>query len=220
MKLISFVGLLCLIFLLSGCAALLQDRSFSQQMNNNNEDSLFSPGKDFPVSSGDTGKQYLSRDEIKSRTPASKYEQAESREHQSIQEELAEMEGNLTPEENERYERVKGQFVADSERIYFLRLSPSERQNYLRTLGIQAANVAPDRPTYSALTYIRSYQRTSREIYLGMDKDQVIDRWGRPDQVEIAGNPREGNERWTFFDNGQSKRIFFEGGRVQGWGQE
>ncbi|OFZ14274.1 MAG: hypothetical protein A2X86_05345 [Bdellovibrionales bacterium GWA2_49_15] len=218
MRLIKFVGIFVTIAFLAGCAALLEPRTYSEQMEKSDE-SFLSPGKDFPITSGDTGKQYLTDDEIKSRTPAGRYEQAENREHRSLQEELAEMENNLTPEEFERYEKVKGQFVADSERIYFLRLSPSERPHYLRTLGLQSTNATPDKPSYSALSYIRSYQRTSREIYLGMDKDQVVDRWGRPDQVEIAGHPRDGNERWTFFDNGQSKRVFFEGGKVQGWGQ-
>ncbi len=215
---INLVGILAIGSLLGGCAALLESRSYSEQMEKT-DDSFLSPGKDFPVASGDTGKQFLSSDELKSRTPANRFEQAERTERQSLQEELSEMESNLSPEEFERYEKVKGQFVADSERIYFLRLSPSERHHYLRTLGIQSVNAAPEMPTYSAITYIRSYQRTSREIYLGMDKDQVIDRWGRPDQVEIAGHPRDGNERWTFFDNGKSKHIFFESGRVQAWGQ-
>ncbi|MBI2521488.1 MAG: hypothetical protein HYV97_13805 [Bdellovibrio sp.] len=218
MKVINFVGILSMLSLFGGCAALLQSRTYSEQMEQS-DDNFLTPGKDFPVASGDTGKQYLSRDELRSRTPAGRYEQAERVEHQSLREELAEMESNLSPEEFERYERLKGQFVGDSERIYFLRLSPSERHHYLQTLGIQSVNATPDRPSYSALTYIRSYQRTSREIYLGMDRDQVVDRWGRPDQVEIAGHPREGNERWTFYDNGRSKHVFFEGGRVQGWGQ-
>lgn len=220
MKPIFFIRNIFLIFAFASCAALLEPRTFADKMSDGEEEGIFVPGKDFPVANGDTGKQYLSKDEIRSRTPASAYQAGLENERNSVSEELAELEGSMTPEEFERYEKIKGQFPSNSDRVYYLRLSPSEKYNYLNTLGIRSQADSPVRSTYGALSYLRSYQRTSRELFLGMDKDQVVDRWGRPDRVEIAGNPREGNERWTFQDNGGSKRIYFERGKVQGWVQE
>lgn len=216
LKKLSFLVGTCLVLgHLASCAALLEPRTFADQMDE--EESLFNPGKDFPVTAGDTGKVYYDDEERARRTPASKVEREEYQERQSLKDEMARLEDNMSPEEFDSWEKLRSKFASDSERAYYLRLNPSERRTYLDTLGIQAPYGGPVRPNVGALNYIRHYQRTSREIYLGMEKDQVIDRWGRPDRVEIAGNPREGNERWTFFDNGIVKRIFFEGGKVQGW---
>jgi hypothetical protein len=41
--------------------------------------------------------------------------------------------------------------------------------------------------------------------------------WGRPAQVEVAGNPDNENERWTFFESGSMRQVYFESGSVQGW---
>jgi len=214
-KLSLLVGTCLVLAHLVSCAALLEPRTFADQMEE--EEGLFNPGKDFPVAQGDTGKVYYDEEERVRRTPASKVEREEYQERQSLKDEMARLEDNMSPEEFSSWEKLRSNFSSDSERSYYLRLNPSERRTYLDTLGIQAPYGGPVRPNVGALNYIRHYQRTSREIYLGMEKDQVVDRWGRPDRVEIAGNPREGNERWTFFDNGTVKRIFFESGKVQGW---
>ena len=50
-----------------------------------------------------------------------------------------------------------------------------------------------------------------------MSKQEVMSRWGRPDYVEVAGNPRLENEKWTFLINGKQGHVYFENGQVQGW---
>ena len=55
------------------------------------------------------------------------------------------------------------------------------------------------------------------ELFLGMDKKEVVEVWGKPARVEIAGNPKNQNERWSFVEDGNVRQVYFEGGRVQGW---
>ena len=50
-----------------------------------------------------------------------------------------------------------------------------------------------------------------------MDKNGVIERWGNPHRVDTAGNPQLGNERWTFFEKGDRKYVYFSKGMVDGW---
>jgi hypothetical protein len=50
-----------------------------------------------------------------------------------------------------------------------------------------------------------------------MSKTQVLQSWGEPARVDIAGNPSNENERWLYSMNGASKYIYFEAGEVQGW---
>jgi uncharacterized protein YceK len=65
------------------------------------------------------------------------------------------------------------------------------------------------------------------QIRIGMAKPDVISAWGRPTDIETAGDARLGHERWVYFrglssrwglSSGQSQRVvYFEGGRVAGW---
>lgn len=55
------------------------------------------------------------------------------------------------------------------------------------------------------------------DIYYGMGKSDVIRAWGKPARVEIAGHPSYENERWSFYEGGEVKQVYFESGRVQGW---
>jgi hypothetical protein len=50
-----------------------------------------------------------------------------------------------------------------------------------------------------------------------MQKSTVISSWGRPVKVEIAGDPRNENEKWSFSENGKMRHVYFESGVVQGW---
>jgi hypothetical protein len=62
------------------------------------------------------------------------------------------------------------------------------------------------------------------EIVLGMKMHDVRSIWGDPEEVESAGAPQTGNQRWIYF-NGLSSRwslrtariIYFEDGQVVGW---
>jgi hypothetical protein len=64
----------------------------------------------------------------------------------------------------------------------------------------------------------------SGQIVLGMPMTDVRQVWGEPLDVESAGDPRAGNERWVYSE-GLSSRwslaptrvVYFERGRVIGW---
>ncbi len=69
-----------------------------------------------------------------------------------------------------------------------------------------------------------SAARSRQDVVTGMSPDEVRALWGEPREIEHAGLPGSGNERWTYFE-GLSSRwslstarvIYFEGGRVAGW---
>ena len=62
-------------------------------------------------------------------------------------------------------------------------------------------------------------------LRLGMQKNRVKHRLGAPNQVEVAGNPKYGNERWIYETSvptldgyyKEKKIIYFESGTVVGW---
>ena len=71
---------------------------------------------------------------------------------------------------------------------------------------------------------VSSY-RPKASVRIGMGKKNVQSKFGSPDEVEIAGNPKYGNERWTYERNVRTSRgsyeerkvIYFENGTVVGW---
>jgi hypothetical protein len=61
-----------------------------------------------------------------------------------------------------------------------------------------------------------------RDIFLGMEMRDVRDIWGIPLDIESAGDPRSGNQRWVYPGSlewvSYGKRlVYFEAGRVVGW---
>ena len=65
---------------------------------------------------------------------------------------------------------------------------------------------------------------TSRKngIRMGMTLKDVRRLWGTPTDVEVAGDPTDGNFRWTYpsstvRDLASSRVVTFESGRVAGW---
>ena len=73
----------------------------------------------------------------------------------------------------------------------------------------------------------RRYTASTRgpQIRVGMERRNVQLHLGSPTRVEVAGNPKYGNERWTYetsvptLDGYYTERkvIYFEGGTVVGW---
>lgn len=61
-------------------------------------------------------------------------------------------------------------------------------------------------------------------LVYGMKMDDVIAIWGQPRDVETAGDPRNGNQKWIY-SNRPSNRwslesfriVYFESGTVVGW---
>ncbi len=64
----------------------------------------------------------------------------------------------------------------------------------------------------------------NRDIVPGMSPQDVISAWGRPRDIEVAGDGTHGNERWVYYSGNslrygisQPRVIYFENGRVAGW---
>ena len=65
------------------------------------------------------------------------------------------------------------------------------------------------------------------DLVAGMSMAEVNSAWGEPLEVQNAGQIRHGNERWLYrtglsskYGLGQTRAVYFEGGRVVGWQTE
>lgn len=205
-KVILFISI---IGISSSCSLMLPNRSFTDEMEREN---LYSPGKDFPVVSGDTGDMRISKEDLRSRTPASARSMRLSNEKASIEKELVQKEELLDEVERERY-RVDQKFLqTNSDKLYYLSLNQIERSSYIST---KKEDLKYDMERGKNMIQNRSIH--SGELFLGMEKDEVVGMWGKPVRVEIAGNPINQNERWSFKEDGNIRQVYFEGGKVQGW---
>jgi len=143
-------------------------------------------------------------------------------EEQSVLEkrmELHKMERNLISErEREQYFNYKPYFENDQDRIDFLNLPNVEaRDRFAMTKGIY----------FHANKYTPVVREavSKSDIVLGMNKDAVIESWGEPETVEVAGSQLYGNEKWVYTEyvpssEGYQKEervVIFEGGKVVGW---
>ncbi len=126
---------LCWMRLMSGCSNLMDRRSFSGQMKGGRK-AYFTPGRNFRLVAGDSGKIGRTPGEIAARTPASIRTVEQMRHEKSLKEELSRKERRLSLIELERYSRIRGQLKSDSERIYYLDLHPRERRQYLLAKSI------------------------------------------------------------------------------------
>ncbi len=200
--------------LTNGCAGLLENRTFIDEMDHQT-DGIFVAGRDFEAVPGDNGTAYRTDEEIRMRTPASQSEAYDMAHNAALYKELSEKERKLNPRQRQLYNEAMPYFDSISEKIYFLGLSAYEQADYLsaRQIPIQAPYEMA-RPSRGLASLQPIYNQT---LNLGMSKDEVVGMWGRPARVEVAGNPVNENERWAFYENGQVKFVYFEGGRVQGW---
>lgn len=199
-----------------GCADLFGHRSFVGSMNR--EEAFYNPGEDFPVSAGDSGDIKRSSEEVSARTPETQYESMQRRESLMIKNELAGLEGKLSPEEMGSYKVHSNYLETDSEKIYYLNLPASKRMDYLSSRRLASGSEFETTGSFGHLR--RPASILDRELFLGMGKEAVVDSWGRPHRVDVAGDPRHQNERWSFYSNGQVKTVYFEQGQVQGWSVE
>lgn len=196
---------------LTSCAELPTGRSYLSEMEHD-DSSFFNPEKDFPVVAGDSGRSWMSEDERRMRTPASEEDQMNDRSSRALRSELRGLESSQTEEGGALYSEYKDRMKTTSERIYFLKLSPQDRREYLTTRGFIRETVKPGFAPHERVFAIRK-----NDILMGMTKTDVMESWGKPLKVEIAGNPRNENERWLYRMNGGSKYIYFESGKVGGW---
>jgi hypothetical protein len=120
--------------------------------------------------------------------------------------------------EKKQYYSIRSALPSDNDRIYFLSLptfEARERWAAQRGLSVQEDGFPED----VAKTI------DANDIQLGMSQKAVMQSWGDPDVVEVAGNPVFGYERWKYNryisgNDGYQKEqrvVFFEGGQVVGW---
>jgi hypothetical protein len=203
---------LSLLFILPvGCTQFQTGRTYLSEMEND-DSTFFNPKEDFPIVAGDTGRYWTSEKERRARTPASEDDLMEDRTTRALRAELKSLEAGQSEEGLEFYEKHKHQLTTPSEKIYFLKLANAERREYLMTRGFIAEPSANSYTPREKLFAVRK-----QDILLGMKKTDVMESWGKPLRVEVAGNPRNENERWLYKMNGASKYIYFESGEVQGW---
>lgn len=202
----SMLAVLTLVFT---CAcSLAPHRSYLSEMEED-DSSLFEPRKDFVVVPGDTGRDYRSAQEWKRRIPASESMRRREREEQAIEQDLVRLENAQSEAAARHYRQFRARLGSTSERIYFLQLpSHAEREEYLAARGLVTES--------PVLPQERHWAAQQSEVVVGMTKEDVLESWGSPDRVDVAGNPRNENERWRYNRNGAVRYIFIEGGVVEG----
>ncbi|MGE3974912.1 MAG: hypothetical protein AB7F59_10335 [Bdellovibrionales bacterium] len=134
----------------------------------------------------------------------------------NVENELYVLEKKISTEsEYNDYNNFKNN-LSDKNRVEYLKQKDkNSRSRWLASVGVSDAHY--DATTQNAIE--------ESDIVLGMPKDAVIKSWGEPEEVQVAGNPNYGNERWlyTHFESStdgfqkQERFIYFEKGRVVGW---
>lgn len=212
----QFIKLILLSFLLSSvsCSQFLSQRSYLSQMEHD-DSTFFNPRTDFPVVVGDTGRDWETKTERLSRTPDTESEVQDDQGRRFLKQELKALEGRQADEDLAFYETHKIKLASTSEKIYFLKLPHAERAEYLYSRGVEDSTRAP--ASESAYVKDDAYGVRDSNLSSGMTKADVMNSWGKPNRVEIAGNPSYENERWLYKLGGASKYIYFESGLVDGW---
>lgn len=207
------VIMLFIAIITSGCGLFLPDRSYIDEMDKDSE-GYFVPGEDFPVVVGDEGVAGRDKKTIMERTPLSQKQQRNKMLEDTLTEELLSLENDLPEQEYQHYLNHASKLPTISEKIFFLRLKGlRERNEYLSSKGYisKKDNMENLRDELAI---------DNQEIIVGMSKDSVIQSWGRPMRIDVAGNPNNENERWLFYNYGKQKYVFFEKGKVKGWVSE
>ncbi len=207
------LGFFVMFLIFQACGPISINRSFLDEMENPGDQYLV-PGEHFSRISGDSGKAAYPESKMFERTPDKENVYPEMTERQRVKAELDSKLSVLTPKQRNWFDENEKLFQNDSQKIYFLGLADSERDEYLANLTGKYIGQESRRAPSSFSKYS---PRSSREVVLGMDKGQVIQLWGNPHQVDVAGNPRLENERWTFYEQGVRKYVYFAQGKVEGW---
>lgn len=132
---------------------------------------------------------------------------------------LKRMEGQIaTKREKKQYYQIRSLLKNDRERMYFLSLPTFEaRERWAANRGLGQKDEVYSEDMAKAIE--------SNDIALGMTQKAVMESWGDPDAVEVAGSQIYGFERWKYNryvsgNEGYQKEmriVYFEGGRVVGW---
>ncbi len=123
-----------------------------------------------------------------------------------------------TDREKKQYYRYKGLMLNDQERAQFLKIPTVEARE--RWAANRGYNQSEDGHSDQIAALIEK-----NDVTVGMSQKAVIESWGDPDLVEVAGNAVYGNERWRYSKYVSSnegyqkvdKFLYFEAGRLVGW---
>lgn len=124
-----------------------------------------------------------------------------------------------TKREKKQYFDLRSGLKSDRDRLYFLSLPNFEaRERWAQNRGLAATT---DEVYSDDIAKVVD----ANDIAVGMSQKAVMESWGDPDAVEIAGDPVYGYERWKYNryisgSDGYEKElriVYFEGGRVVGW---
>ena len=207
---------------ISSCSGLLPHRTFVREMSYSG--GFLQAGRDFPVVSGDSGFHYWDHDDIYKQVPMSLTESRQQKEYYLLKEELNRRERRLSSSEYKDYIQLKPYLNTNSEKIYYLSLASQERRLYSMAKRKGEAISIPKHQTspYNQPKRQLSSLPTSRLSYKniisrGMDKDTVLKRFGSPQRVEVAGDPHKQYERWSFYQDGKLRQIYFGSGVVENW---
>ena len=197
-------ALLTLFLILASCS--LSPRRIVQDSD---DEGPWIPGRDFAVTQGD-------RDYRQETNQRSNFVQKSS-----LSTELEEKLSQLNSPERRRYQRIAPFLKSDSEKLYYLGLSRTDREDYVAMrfplLAPKSRRLASIPSEHNpALASLTGYQ-VEKPIALNMSKREVVKLWGRPSRIDIAGNPALENERWIFVQQGGRQMVYFERGKVQGW---
>jgi len=221
MKLLKVTLFLALMTAITSCSSLFQKRTFIDQMEHQT-DGFWTPGEDFRMSAGDTGRSFRSRREIMQRTPKGFHDSKRSKNASSIMGELEKKLSRLSERDYINFTRYEDYLASPSEKIYMLSLPP---QNWKEYISSRAA-VKDNTRSGSFLTgrspaSIGASSWTPEEnLYVGMDKNTVMEHWGRPHRIEEGQSIDEDSERWSFYSGGRIKHVFFEKDSVSSWSDE
>jgi hypothetical protein len=213
MSLTSKLLILQFMLLCTSCA-MMDSRDYDMVMNERFDDEMWVPEKDFPIVPGDSGRAFRSDNEIINRVPAGEKMARDLSYNRSLHQELKILESKLNESEWEDYLKIRNQLGSTSQKIYFLKLSYNEKLAYLNARNINVKR------SYTVQDVYKNDIYSQKPIGLGMSKDEVINRWGRPVNRQFAGSPSDQNERWSFQQNGRVKHVYFEHGHVEGWTEQ
>lgn len=204
------------------CGPISMDRRFIDQMGEDQDEgfSLFAPGKAFDTVGGDPYVEEYTKNDMLKRTPASDVDYPEWTQERRLKAELQSKLNSMRPAEREEFYRKEQMFQNDSQKLYYLSLGRYEQRTYNQNLKQFEKQKKHEVRNPASVFHYSPRAQAHREIEIGMDMKSVIEKWGNPHRVDTAGNPKLGNERWTFFENGTRKYVYFSKGAVEGWSLE
>jgi len=90
--------------------------------------------------------------------------------------------------------------------------------------GYSSSNSSGSEDAKNEQEHRRRLAIMNQDILLGMSTKDVQSAWGSPRDIETAGFPGSGNERWVYYSGNSTnygvdrpRIVYFEQGHVVGW---